>query len=242
MNTTHIPTTLALATAAFIGLNIADAATASSSQATCTLTAQPQDERSYALDYIDANGTPHTLIAVQNAAVHLPPTDFDIPADFKVVRWAKGNKNSPDGYYDHLYNAGGCAFTEPYHAAPGWRASIVIGPGFHPATTSTTVGTTTTSTTPTNSTSPDTTAVPPTVTWGEPTPIPSTTAPDLVTATVPDPVTTAPEPSGGSAPGPQLPVTGTNTFGIAALGFVLTLAGMLALAAAKLDRKIKENQ
>ena len=279
------PTTTALTfgiAAGFLAGALAGSINAGAEQATCILTAQPQDERSYHLAYTDHNGM-HILINRQDSTP-LKPTDFESPADFDTVLWAtkRGVIDNPDSFYDHLQNAGDCTFTEPYHAAPGWRPSIVIRAGYTPApTTSTTVDTTTStvpttssstppsststtppppSTSPTDSTSPEPTA-PPRTTWADPTPfpdvpptvdIPTTSTPDLVTATVPptDTVTTAPEPTTPpTAPGPttpyitELPNTGGNIKGIATLGAIVTLLGVLWVRLARYERTTsKENQ
>lgn len=159
------------------------AGTAAADQATCVVTAQPQNNTSYHLAYTDTEGL-HTLIAHQDGR-HMNPTSFEIPADFDQVLWAtkQGRIDGPDSFYDRLSNGGGCTFTEPYHAQPGWRASVIIRPGHTPTTTSstapttsTTAPTTTTSTTPptTSSTAPEatTTTTSPAVTTWRTTPLP----------------------------------------------------------------------
>ncbi len=136
------------------------AGTAAADQATCVVTAQPQNITSYHLAYTDTEGL-HTLIAHQDGR-HMNPTSFEIPADFDQVLWAtkQGRIDGPDSFYDRLSNGGGCTFTEPYHAQPGWRASVIIRPGHTPTTTSSTAPTTST-TAPTTTTSTTTPAPPP---------------------------------------------------------------------------------
>jgi len=215
MNTRTTLTTLAATTLA-LTLHTAAGATTG----TCTLTAQPQDERSYHLAYTDADGM-HILINRQDST-SLKPTSWQIPADFDTVYWAtkRGVIDGPDSFYDHLVNAGGCQFTEPYHAAPGWRASIVIAPGTPapttvPSSTSTSAQPTPiapTTTAPTDTTLPPVpvtrvTELPPATfppTWPEQ---PGTTLPDgldlvgLIPS--PTPYTAVPTP-------PVLPATGTD--------------------------------
>ena len=109
MNTTTRTIALALATTAG-ALTITHPAAAE--QATCVVTAQPQDLRSYHLAYTDQEGL-HTLIAHQDGR-RLDPTDFEIPADFHQVLWAtkQGRIDGPDSFYDRLQNGGGALFLD----------------------------------------------------------------------------------------------------------------------------------
>lgn len=239
MNTRTTLTTLAATTLALTLHTAAGATTA-----TCTLTAQPQDERSYHLAYTDADGM-HVLINRQDSTP-LKPTNFEIPADFDTVLWATktGRIDSPDSFYDHLVNAGGCQFTEPYHAAPGWRASIVIGPGTPAPTTvppSTSTSAQPTPTAPTTTAPTDTTLPPVTVTrvtelppatfpptWPEQ---PGTTLPDKL-----DEVRLTPDPTPYTLV-PRLPETGAPTRNIALFGLSLLIPGALTVGLARLRNR-----
>ncbi len=218
------------------------AGTAAADQATCVLTAQPQNNTSYHLAYTDTEGL-HTLIAHQDGR-RMDPTSFEIPADFDQVLWAtkQGRIDGPDSFYDRLSNGGGCTFTEPYHAQPGWRASVVIRPGHTPTTTSSTAPTTsTTAPTTTTSTTPDLppATVPPattttspavTITWVDhfpeqpPVAIPpgGDVAIDPPPSTVPTPYTAV----------PRLPDTGVESGDIARLGLQTGALGALFCALA----------
>ena len=223
--------------AAAAAITLAPAAGATDTTDTCIVTAQPQDERSYKLDYVDSDGTAHVLIGVQNAHVRLTPTDFEIPADFKVVRWAAGNPNSDDGYFDHLYNGGGCEFTEPYHEAPGWRKSIVIRVGFTlpPATVAPVPSTTTAKPPATTAVTemPPATSVtstpetPTTVTWIDPMPPQPGTEPPVTQPTVD--VALTPDPTPYTAV-PRLPETGADTRTLAGIGGLAVFVGLLIAA------------
>lgn len=239
MNTTTRTIALALATTAG-ALTITHPAAAE--QATCVVTAQPQDLRSYHLAYTDQEGL-HTLIAHQDGR-RLDPTDFEIPADFHQVLWAtkQGRIDGPDSFYDRLQNGGGCTFTEPYHAAPGWRASVVIRPGHTPTTTSSTAPTTgTTAPTTTTSTTPDLppATVPPTttttqpavtITWVDHFPEqPFVSIPPGGDVAIDPPPTTAPTPYTAV---PRLPDTGVESGDIARLGLQTGALGALFCALA----------
>ena len=229
------------------------AGTAAADQATCVVTAQPQNNTSYHLAYTDTEGL-HTLIAHQDGR-HMNPTSFEIPADFDQVLWAtkQGRIDGPDSFYDRLSNGGGCTFTEPYHAQPGWRASVIIRPGHTPTTTSstapttsTTAPTTTTSTTPptTSSTAPEatTTTTSPAVTTWRTTPLPEqppvNIPPDGDVVTDP-PLTTTPTPYTAT---PILPETGGPTRELAMAGALSLFAGLLALAFTPLRRAMNNHR
>ena len=219
------------------------AGTAAADQATCVVTAQPQNNTSYHLAYTDTEGL-HTLIAHQDGR-HMNPTSFEIPADFDQVLWAtkQGRIDGPDSFYDRLSNGGGCTFTEPYHAQPGWRASVIIRPGHTPTTTSstapttsTTAPTTTTSTTPatTSSTAPEatTTTTQPavTITWVDHFPEqPFVSIPPGGDVAMDPPPTTAPTPYTAV---PRLPDTGVESGDIARLGLQTGALGALFCALA----------
>lgn len=241
--TTLIP----IAVAAALGLN----STAGATTGTCTLTAQPQDERSYHLAYTDRDGDMHILINRQDSTP-LKPTSWQIPADFDTVYWATktGRIDGPDSFYDRLVNAGGCQFVEPYHAAPGWRASIIIAPGTPaPTTTPSTVPPSTTTSAQPTPTAPTTTAptdtlppvpvtrvteLPPATfppTWPEQ---PSTTLPDRL-----DEVRLTPDPTPYTAvqPPTTLPVTGASSGGLALFGFAMLIPGALLAGLARLRNR-----
>lgn len=240
--TTLIP----IAVAAALGLNT----TAGATTGTCTLTAQPQDERSYHLAYTDRDGDMHILINRQDATP-LKPTSWQIPADFDTVLWAtkRGVIDGPGSFYDHLVNAGGCQFSEPYHAAPGWRASIIIGPGTPaPTTTSSTVPPSTTTSAP-PPTAPPTTVVTVTVP-----PVPVTRVTELPPATFPptwpeQPSTTLPQgldlvglipsptPYTAVQPPTTLPATGASSGGLALFGLALLIPGALLAGLARLRNR-----
>jgi len=218
------------------------AGTAAADQATCVVTAQPQNEKSYHLAYTDQEGL-HTLIAHQDGR-RLEPTDFEIPADFDQVLWAtkQGRIDGPDSFYDRLSNGGGCTFTEPYHAQPGWRASVIIRPGHTPTTTSSTAPTTsTTAPTTTTSTTPDlppatvpptTTTTSPAVTTWRTTPLPEqppVAIPPGSDVAIDPPPTTAPTPYTAV---PRLPDTGVESGDIARLGLQTGALGALFCALA----------
>ena len=218
------------------------AGTAAADQATCVVTAQPQNNTSYHLAYTDTEGL-HTLIAHQDGR-RLDPTDFEIPADFHQVLWAtkQGRIDGPDSFYDRLQNGGGCTFTEPYHAAPGWRASVVIRPGHTPTTTSSTAPTTgTTAPTTTTSTTPDLppATVPPTttttqpavtITWVDHFPEqPFVSIPPGGDVAIDPPPTTAPTPYTAV---PRLPDTGVESGDIVRLGLQTGALGALFCALA----------
>ena len=247
MNTTTRTIALALATTAG-ALTITHPAAAE--QATCVVTAQPQDLRSYHLAYTDQEGL-HTLIAHQDGR-RLDPTDFEIPADFHQVLWAtkQGRIDGPDSFYDRLQNGGGCTFTEPYHAAPGWRASVVIRPGHTPTTTSSTAPTTgTTAPTTTTSTTPDLppATVPPTttttqpavtITWVDHFPEqPFVSIPPGGDVAIDPPPTTAPTPYTAV---PRLPDTGRNAGMIVGWGMSVLLSGVAFLAGGRACRNRKD--
>jgi len=230
MNTRTTLTTLAATT---IALTLHTAAGATTG--TCTLTAQPQDERSYHLAYTDRDGDMLILINRQDGTP-LKPTSWQIPADFDTVLWATktGRIDGPDSFYDHLVNAGGCQFTEPYHAAAGWRASIVIAPGTPapttvPSSTSTSAQPTPiapTTTAPTDTTLPSVpvtrvTELPPATfppTWPEQ---PGTTLPDKL-----DEVRLTPDPTPYTLV-PRLPETGVNSGDLAIKGAWLAGVGVV---------------
>lgn len=227
------------------------AGTAAADQATCVVTAQPQNEKSYHLAYTDQEGL-HTLIAHQDGR-HMNPTSFEIPADFDQVLWAtkQGRIDGPDSFYDRLSNGGGCTFTEPYHAQPGWRASVIIRPGHTPTTTSstapttsTTAPTTTTSTTPptTSSTAPEatTTTTSPAVTTWRTTPLPDqppVAIPPGSDVAIDPPPTTAPTPYTAV---PRLPDTGRNAGMIVGWGMSVLLSGVAFLAGGRACRNRKD--
>ena len=226
------------------------AGTAAADQATCVLTAQPQNNTSYHLAYTDQEGL-HTLIAHQDGR-RLDPTDFEIPADFHQVLWAtkQGRIDGPDSFYDRLQNGGGCTFTEPYHAAPGWRASVVIRPGHTPTTTSSTAPTTgTTAPTTTTSTTPDLppATVPPTttttqpavtITWVDHFPEqPFVSIPPGGDVAIDPPPTTAPTPYTAV---PRLPDTGRNAGMIVGWGMSVLLSGVAFLAGGRACRNRKD--
>jgi hypothetical protein len=226
------------------------AGTAAADQATCVVTAQPQNEKSYHLAYTDQEGL-HTLIAHQDGR-RLEPTDFEIPADFDQVLWAtkQGRIDGPDSFYDRLSNGGGCTFTEPYHAQPGWRASVIIRPGHTPTTTSSTAPTTsTTAPTTTTSTTPDLppATVPPTTTTTSPavTTWRTTPLPDQPPVAIPPggdvaidpPPTTAPTPYTAV---PRLPDTGRNAGMIVGWGMSVLLSGVAFLAGGRACRNRKD--
>ena len=250
MNTTTRTIALALATTAG-ALTITHPAAAE--QATCVVTAQPQDLRSYHLAYTDQEGL-HTLIAHQDGR-RLDPTDFEIPADFHQVLWAtkQGRIDGPDSFYDRLQNGGGCTFTEPYHAAPGWRASVVIRPGHTPTTTSSTAPTTgTTAPTTTTSTTPDLppATVPPTtpttqpavtITWVDHFPEqPFVSIPPGGDVAIDPPPTTAPTPYTAT---PILPETGpAHITGLLSAGALSLLTGLLAVGLTPLRRAMNNHR
>lgn len=212
------------------------AGTAAADQATCVVTAQPQNEKSYHLAYTDQEGL-HTLIAHQDGR-RLEPTDFEIPADFDQVLWAtrQGRIDGPDSFYDRLSNGGGCTFTEPYHAQPGWRASVIIRPGHTPTTTSSTAPTTsTTAPTTTTSTTPDLppATVPPTTT----TTSPFVSIPPGSDVAIDPPPTTAPTPYTAV---PRLPDTGRNAGMIVGWGMSVLLSGVAFLAGGRACRNRKD--
>jgi len=227
------------------------AGTAAADQATCVVTAQPQNNTSYHLAYTDTEGL-HTLIAHQDGR-HMNPTSFEIPADFDQVLWAtkQGRIDGPDSFYDRLSNGGGCTFTEPYHAQPGWRASVIIRPGHTPTTTSstapttsTTAPTTTTSTTPptTSSTAPEatTTTTSPAVTTWRTTPLPEqppVAIPPGGDVAIDPPPTTAPTPYTAV---PRLPDTGRNAGMIVGWGMSVLLSGVAFLAGGRACRNRKD--
>ncbi len=226
------------------------AGTAAADQATCVVTAQPQNEKSYHLAYTDQEGL-HTLIAHQDGR-RLEPTDFEIPADFDQVLWAtkQGRIDGPDSFYDRLSNGGGCTFTEPYHAQPGWRASVIIRPGHTPTTTSSTAPTTsTTAPTTTTSTTPDlppatvpptTTTTSPAVTTWRTTPLPEqppVAIPPGSDVAIDPPPTTAPTPHHVV---PRLPDTGRNAGMIVGWGMSVLLSGVAFLAGGRACRNRKD--
>jgi hypothetical protein len=227
------------------------AGTAAADQATCVVTAQPQNNTSYHLAYTDTEGL-HTLIAHQDGR-HMNPTSFEIPADFDQVLWAtkQGRIDGPDSFYDRLSNGGGCTFTEPYHAQPGWRASVIIRPGHTPTTTSstapttsTTAPTTTTSTTPptTSSTAPEatTTTTSPAVTTWRTTPLPDqppVAIPPGSDVAIDPPPTTAPTPYTAV---PRLPDTGRNAGMVVGWGVSVLLSGAAFLAGGRACRNRKD--
>ena len=139
------------------------AGTAAADQATCVVTAQPQNEKSYHLAYTGADDQLVVLWAHQTESIPLPPTDFEIPADFKTVHWTSVDGWINGRWHNNLGNGGGCTFDREYdpNRPANWRASVIIRPGHTPTTTSstapttsTTAPTTTTSTTPPKGTTP----------------------------------------------------------------------------------------
>ena len=217
------PTITTLAALTLTTLTLAVGGTAAADQATCVVTLQPWDGKTYQAAYIDADGAMHVLEHRQNGAAK-PATDYEIPADSQTVLWAtkRGVIDGPSSFYDHLTVGAGCTFTTPYGGIPGKQDSVVIRPGYTPTTTtSTTVAPTTTAPASTTSTAPTTsttvTSLPP-VTVTRVTELPPATLPPLPeqpSTTLPDgldlvglipsptPYTAVPTP-------PVLPATGTD--------------------------------
>lgn len=246
----HTRTTLAALT--LTTLTLAVGGTAAADTATCVVTLQPWDGKTYQAAYIDADGAMHVLEHRQNGAAK-PATDYEIPADFDTVLWAtkRGVIDGPSSFYDHLRNGGGCSFSTPYGGIPGKQDSVVIRPGHTPTTTSTTTppATTTpptTSTTVGTTTSTTVTSLPPvTVTWRDELP-PATfppTLPEQPPTTLPDGldlVGLIPSPTPYTAV-PRLPETGAGTRSLVTFGALTTLAGLLALAFTPVRKAMRQH-
>ena len=240
--------TRTLTIAAILASPIALAQPAAADTATCVVTLQPWDGKTYQAAYTTADGVMHVLEHRQNGAAK-QATDYEIPADFDTVLWAtkRGVIDGPSLFYDHLRNGGGCSFSTPYGGIPGKQDSVVIRPGTPATTTSTTAppATTTpptTSTTVGTTTSTTVTSLPPVTvtrvtelppatfppTWPEQ---PGTTLPDGL-----DLVALTPDPTPYTAV-PVLPETGVNSSDLALKGAWLAGAGVVLRAFSWLRRR-----
>lgn len=244
--------TRTLTIAAILASPIALAQPAAADTATCVVTLQPWDGKTYQAAWTDADGVMHVLEHRQNGAPK-QATDYEIPADFDTVLWAtkRGVIDGPASFYDHLRNGGGCSFSTPYGGIPGKQDSVVIRPGTPATTTSTTAppATTTpptTSTTVGTTTSTTVTSLPP-VTVTRVTELPPATLPPVPPG---QPVTTLPDGLDlvGLIPSPTpytavptLPETGAGTRSLVMFGALTTLAGLLALAFTPIRKAMRQH-
>lgn len=245
------PTRTTLAALTLTTLTLAVGGTAAADTATCVVTLQPWDGKTYQAAYIDADGGMHVLEHRQNGAAK-PATDYEIPADFDTVLWAtkRGVIDGPSSFYDHLHNGGGCTFDTPYGGIPGKQDSVVIRPGYTPTTTtSTTVAPTTTAPASTTSTAPttSTTVTLPPVTVTRVTELPPATLPPVPPG---QPVTSLPDGLDlvGLIPSPTpytavptLPETGAGTRSLVMFGALTTFAGLLALAFTPVRKAMRQH-
>lgn len=202
----------------------------------CQITAQPWDQRTYALE-ADVDGTVAVLIAkTDQGGDHFEPRSWYFPAGLVTeVRWAWMG----DRWGDTLPVNADCEFTVDYQNAPGKQDSVVIARvPYGGPTTTTEAAPTTTSTTPTSTTASVPPVPPPTIFPATTTPTP--VALDVSTPLPDEPLVEAPTTSLPTVTADTLPVTGAG-LEAGLLGGAVAGFGGLSLAASSLLTRLRRH-